>query len=55
MDRVVQYQTGVDCLGFPVIMEHRIIQSKKQVQNGNRYLPKSVFYMDVIQTTFKQY
>lgn len=55
MNRVVQYQTGVDCLGFPLITEHRIIQSKRQVQNGNRSLPKSIFYMDVIQTTFKQY
>ncbi|HUH25336.1 MAG TPA: hypothetical protein VLY87_01800 [Flavobacterium sp.] len=55
MQRKVQFQTGVDCLGFPIITEHRIIQQKAKVQNGNRHLPKQVFYMDVIQTTFKQY
>lgn len=55
MERRVQFQTGVDCLAFPVITEHRILIEKKSVQNGNRHLPKTLFYMDVIQTTFKQY
>lgn len=47
---VVEFQTGVDCLGFPTITRHEIVIVSRQMQNGNRYLPKTINFMKINQT-----
>lgn len=50
--QVVQYQTGVDVLGFPIYMQHTISQGEiKQ----SKFHPKPRKWLKVIQTIIKQH
>mgnify|MGYP007032569587 CR=1 FL=1 len=41
MTRTVTYQIGVDILGFPMYLEHKIFELKEKKQDGYRHTPKT--------------
>jgi len=49
---IIQFQTGVDVLGFPSITQHEISVHQLNTQNGNNYNPKCAYYFFVKQTHF---
>jgi hypothetical protein len=48
--RVVIYQTGVDVLGFPIYMEHKIYQDQLPEHKHN----KKKHWVSIIQKIIKQ-
>lgn len=51
MKRIVNYQTGVDVLGFPIYVQHQIYQDKPTETKNE---PKKRF-LKVVQTIIKQH
>lgn len=50
--KVVQYQTGVDVLGFPIYMQHTVSQGESKQSKFN---PKTKRWISVVQKIIKQY
>lgn len=51
MKRIVNYQTGVDVLGFPIYVQHKICQDKPTETKNE---PKKRF-LKVVETIIKQH
>ncbi len=50
--RIAIYQIGVDVLGFPIYVEHKICQGET---NQNKFWPKPKKWLKVIQSIIKQH
>ncbi|MEG3973451.1 hypothetical protein QT970_02380 [Microcoleus sp. herbarium8] len=51
MRKVVEYQIGVDVLGFPLFMKHEIIEGTNQ----QGFIKKPKKWLRVLQTIVKQF
>jgi hypothetical protein len=50
--KIITYQIGVDILGFPIYMEHTIIQGKT---NQSKFYTKPLKWLKCIQKIVKQH